>query len=372
MVSLYEIGLLCFLIVLFILMVILVAKVFSRREDTVSPQILELKKELEDMKTKQLESQNKSLLEQQKLFQTTQQNLNEQLKNIMHGVNSSQSNITNSLQQSNTVIQDIQKKLGSLETTTQNIQEIGKDISSLQEILQAPKLRGNLGEYLLEELLKDILPRDNYEIQYSFKDSTKVDAIIKLGEGIVPVDSKFPLESFQRLISAEDESEKKKFKKEFITSVKTRIDEIADKYIKPSEGTFEFGMMYIPAENVFYEIIITDSLSDKRYEIMNYAISRHVIPVSPNTFYAYLMAIVYGLKGFKIEQEAKTIIKQLSAVQTSFGKFYDDFQVLGGHLGKAESKYNDLNKSADKLNDKVNQITGAQFELGGGELKGIE
>ena len=372
MISVFDIVLISLVAILVILVIILLVKNNAKEADPISPQIQELKKELEDMKTKQLESQNKALLDQQQLFQTTQKNLNEQLKTIMTGVNNSQSNITNSLRQSNSVIQDIQKKLGSLEATTQNIQEIGKDISSLQEILQAPKLRGNLGEYLLEELLKDILPRDNFEIQYSFKDNTKVDAVIKLGDGIVPVDSKFPLESFQRLISAEDEAEKKKFKKEFTTSVKARIDEIADKYIKPSEGTFEFGMMYIPAENVFYEIIITDSLSDKQYEILNYAISKHVIPVSPNTFYAYLMAIVYGLKGFKIEQEAKTIIKQLSAVQTSFGAFYNDFQTLGTHLNRAESKFNDLNKSADKLNDKVNQITGAQFELDSSENKLID
>ncbi len=361
--EIFDIALISSIVVLIVLVIILLVKNSKKDEDTISPQFLELKKELEDMKIKQLESQNKALYEQQQLFQATQQNLNNQLNNIMTGVNNSQSNITNSLRQSNSVIQDIQKKLGTLEATTQNIQEIGKDISSLQEILQAPKLRGNLGEYLLEELLKDILPRDNFEIQYSFKDNTKVDAIIKLGDGIVPVDSKFPLESFQRLISADNDADKKKFKKEFTTSVKARIDEIANKYIKPSEGTFEFGMMYIPAENVFYEIIITDSLSDKQYEILNYAISKHVIPVSPNTFYAYLMAIVYGLKGFKIEQEAKTIIKQLSAVQTSFGNFYNDFQTLGNHLSRAESKYNDLNRSADKLNDKVNQITGAQFEL---------
>lgn len=371
MLSTENIILISLLAVLIVLVIILLVR-NSQKDKLGSSQLNELKKELEDMKTKQLESQNKALLNQQQLFQTTQQNLNEQLKNIMTGVNNSQSNITNSLRQSNSVIQDIQKKLGTLEATTQNIQEIGKDISSLQEILQAPKLRGNLGEYLLEELLKDILPTDNFEIQYSFKDNTKVDAVIKLGDGIVPVDSKFPLESFQRLISAEDEADKKKFKKEFTTSVKARIDEIADKYIKPAEGTFEFGMMYIPAENVFYEIIITDSLSDKQYEILNYAISKHVIPVSPNTFYAYLMAIVYGLKGFKIEQEAKTIIKQLSAVQTSFGAFYNDFQTLGTHLGRAESKFNDLNKSADKLNDKVNQITGAQFELDSTDNKLID
>ncbi|MBR4247701.1 MAG: DNA recombination protein RmuC [Treponema sp.] len=363
-----DIVLIVLLSVLIVLVIILLVKSFLKKE-SISPQIEALKNELTDMKTKQLESQNKSLLEQQQLFQTTQQNLNNQLKNIMTGVNNSQSNITSSLRQSNSVIQDIQKKLGTLEATAQNIQEIGKDISSLQEILQAPKLRGNLGEYMLEELLKDILPRENFEIQHSFKDNTKVDAIIKLRDGIVPVDSKFPLESFQRLISSENETDKKKFKKEFTTSVKARIDEIANKYIKPSEGTFEFGMMYIPAENVFYEIIISDSLSDKQYEILNYAISKHVIPVSPNTFYAYLMAIVYGLKGFKIEQEAKTITKQLSAIQTSFGSFYNDFQTLGTHINRAESKFSELNKAADKINDKVNQITGAQFELGSSEKK---
>ncbi|MBR5033264.1 MAG: DNA recombination protein RmuC [Treponema sp.] len=345
-----------------VLIIILLVKNLSKK-DSLGPQFIELQKQLEEMKTKQLENQTQSLLDQQKLFQETQKNLNEQLKNIMTGVNNSQSNITNSLRQSNSVIQDIQKKLGSLETTTQNIQEIGKDISSLQEILQAPKLRGNLGEYLLEELLKDILPGRNYEIQHTFKDNTKVDAIIKLGEGIVPVDSKFPLDSFQRLISAEDENDKKKYKKEFVTSVKNRIDEIADKYIKPEEGTFEFGMMYIPAENVFYEIIITDSLSDKQYELLNYAISKHVIPVSPNTFYAYLMAIVYGLKGFKIEQEAKEMISRISAIQTAFSAFYQDFSTLGRHLSNADSKYDELLKKADKLNDKVNQITGADISL---------
>lgn len=358
-----NIIILAVLVLLLISVIILIVKLYAKKTDNLTPQLLDLKNQLNDLKTKQLETQNQALLEQQKLFKDTQQLLNKQLQDMMTNVNNSQNNITSNLRVSTSVIQDIQKKLGSLEATTQNIQEIGKDISSLQEILQAPKLRGNLGEYLLEVLLKDILPRDNYAIQYSFKDNTKVDAIIKLGEGIVPVDSKFPLESFQRLVSAEDEITKKKFKKEFITSVKNRIDEIANKYIKPEEGTFEFGMMYIPAENVFYEIIISDSLSDKQYELLNYAISRHVIPVSPNTFYAYLMAIVYGLKGFKIEQEAKVIINQLSAIQTSFANFYQDFMTLGKHLSNANSKYIELTKKAEKLNDKVGQITGANISL---------
>lgn len=351
------------LLLLIISVFVLIFKVSSKKSDNLTPQLLDLKNQLNDLKTKQLETQNKALLEQQKLFKDTQQLLNKQLQSMMTNVNNSQNNITSNLKISNSVIQDIREKLGSLEVTTQNIKDIGKDISSLQEILQAPKLRGNLGEYLLEELLKDILPGRNYDVQYTFKDNTKVDAIIKLGDGIVPVDSKFPLESFQRLVTAEDDASKKKYKKEFIISVKNRINEIADKYIKPEEGTFEFGMMYIPAENVFYEIIISDSLSDKQYELLNYAISRHVIPVSPNTFYAYLMAIVYGLKGFKIEQEAKLIINQLSAIQSSFANFYQDFMTLGKHLSNADSKYAELTRKAEKINDKVEQITGANISF---------
>jgi len=261
----------------------------------------------------QLEASNASTIRQQELFNQTQKNISEHLSSIMKLVNENlsktQGNINDQLSSTGKVVGDIQKKLGSLEETTKNIQEIGKDISSLQDILSAPKLRGNLGEYMLEELLKQIFPQSNYEIKYSFKNGTQVDAIIRLGEGIVPVDSKFPLESFQRYIEAKTDVDKIKFKKEFTKSVKDRIDEIANKYINPAENTFDFALMYIPAENVFYETIITDTLSKAHYELFDYAIKKHIIPVSPNSFYAYLMALVFGLKGFKIEQQAKTITK---------------------------------------------------------------
>lgn len=354
-------------VVLVVLMIFVLIKIFAIKNIDASPQLIDLKNQVVDLKTNQLAAQTASLNQQQKLLLDTQKELREQLNNIIKTVGdnltNNQSNITTQLKNSNEVINEIQKKLGSLEATTKNIQDIGKDISSLQEILQAPKLRGNLGEYLLEELLKEIFPAKNYELKYTFKNGTQVDAVIKLGEGIVPVDSKFPLESFQRLISVSDETEKKKFKKEFISSVKARIDEIADKYINPAERTFDFAMMYVPAENVFYETIINDSLTDKDYEIFNYAIKKHIIPVSPNSFYAYLMALVYGLKGFKIEQQAKVIMGELSNIQSSFGKFYTDFTLIGKHLGNATSKFNDSLKNAEKFNDKILQITGVKHDL---------
>jgi len=357
------IGLLCFVVVL---LVVVLLKSKNTHSD-ISPQLIDLKNQINELKTKQLESQNSSLTQQQTLLLNTQKELREQLgsilKTVNEGMSANQSSITTQLRNSNEVINDIQKKLGSLEVTAKNIQDIGSDISSLQEILKAPKLRGNLGEYLLEELLKEIFPASNYEIKYNFKNGTQVDAVIKLGEGIVPVDSKFPLESFSRLVNTDNDDEKKKFKKEFVSSVKLRIDEIASKYINPAEGTFDFAMMYIPAENIFYETIINDSLTNKEYEIFNYAIQKHVIPVSPNSFYAYLMALVYGLKGFKIEQRAKVIMGELSNVQSSFNKFYDDFTLVGKHLGNATSKYEESLKKAEKFNDKIGQITGNKFDL---------
>ncbi len=349
------------------LLLFLIFRSYTQKAPDLSPQMVDLRNQLEELKLRQLEGQTSSLTQQQKLLLDSQKEVRDQLNQILKTVgdslNSTQGNINTQLKVSNEVIGEIQKKLGSLETTTKNIQEIGKDISSLQEILQAPKLRGNLGEYLLEELLKDILPSKNYQMKLSFQNGNQVDAAIRLGEGIVPVDSKFPLESFQRLVKAGNDEEKRFFKKEFVTSVKRRIDEIASKYINPSEGTFDFAMMYIPAENVFYEIIVNDSLTNRDYEIFNYAIQKHVIPVSPNSFYSYLMALVYGLKGFRIEQQAKTIIGELSKVQETLTKFYADFSLLGRHLGNAQGKYDDSLKKAEKLNEQVGKITGNKVEL---------
>jgi DNA recombination protein RmuC len=261
------------------------------------------------------------------------------------------------------MLNEVHNKLGSLAESSKHIEEIGKDISSLQNILRAPKLRGGFGEYLLEDLLKQIFPAKNYDIQYTFRSGAQVDAVIRLGDGIVPIDSKFPLESFQRFITAEEESQKTKFKREFIKSIRLRIDEIATKYINPQEGTFDFAMMYIPAENIFYEIIINDDLTNRNYEIFNYALERHVIPVSPNSFYAYLMAIVFGLKGFRIEQQAKQIMGELSKVQSTFADFYGDFTVIGRHIKNAAAKYEDGLKSADRFSERLSKVTGIPPEL---------
>jgi DNA recombination protein RmuC len=326
-----------------VLLILILVKLFSP-SGAVSRQIIDLKNEITDLKTRQLESQAKAL-----------SSLNDHLIR-------SQGTINQQLAGTQKVISEVHQKLGSLSEATRNIQEIGKDISSLQEILQAPKLRGNLGEYLLEDLLKQILPGENYRIKHSFKNGTQVDAVIRLAGNLIPIDSKFPLESFQRMTGAEAQADKARFKREFVKSVKARIDEIASKYINPNEGTFDFALMYVPAENVFYEMIVTDEITDKSYEIFNYAVQRHVIPVSPNSFYSYLMAVAYGLRGFRVEQQAKTIIGELAKVQEAFSAYTEDFNLLGRHIKNAAVKFDDCQKKSERFGDRVSRITGAALE----------
>lgn len=256
---------------------------------------------------------------------------------------------------SHSPLSEIQQKLGSLQAAATQMQEIGKEVSSLKSILHAPKLRGNFGEYLLYNLLKDTLPPKNFAVQYQFSDGSAVDAIIRLGKNIISVDSKFPLESFERYLTSKDSESKKKAKTEFTRSVKGRIDEISKKYIRPQEGTFDFALMYIPSESVYYEILTNDT--QKGYELFDYAMKSRVIPVSPNTFYAYLMAIVYGLKGMKIEEQAESIIKKISGIQKNFTDLTEEIATLGKHLTNAGTKFSEVKEKAEKISGQISNIT---------------
>jgi DNA recombination protein RmuC len=233
---------------------------------------------------------------------------------------------------------------------------IGRDISSLQDILKAPKLRGILGELFLEELLKQVLPLDHYALQYSFRSGEKVDAVIFLGQGMVPVDAKFPLENFRRALEAGSEDEMKRVKKQFTADVKKHIDQIASKYILPEEGTFDFALMYLPAENVYYEAILKEEGAGDGPSLSQYALTRKVIPVSPNSFYAYLQAIVLGLRGLRIEQSAKEILSSLGQLANDFRKFYEDFERVGFHLSNSKASYEKAQKRLDRLQGQLDSI----------------
>ncbi|MEK7334983.1 MAG: DNA recombination protein RmuC, partial [Candidatus Binatota bacterium] len=183
-------------------------------------------------------------------------------------------------------------------------------------------------------------------------DGTRVDAVIRLKGGQVPIDAKFPLENFRKMAGA-DAAEKKAARRRFIADCRRHIDAIADLYIKPSEGTLSFALMYIPAENVYYETIIKDDAGGGDKSISQYALSKKVIPVSPNSFYAYLQAIVLGLKGMKIEERAKEIIQYLGRLEGDFSRFKEEFNLVGKHLGHAQSSFQSADKRLDQFGQKL-------------------
>jgi DNA recombination protein RmuC len=250
------------------------------------------------------------------------------------------------------VVQTVSTGLGELREAAGQIRDIGKDISSLQDILRAPKLRGEIGELFLEDLLRQVVP-NSYEIQHQFLSGEKVDAVVRLGAKLIPIDSKFPLENFKRLLAATDDVQRKAARRQFVADVRKHVDAIADKYIKPDEGTFDFALMYILAESVYYETVIRPGPDEK--SIGSYAISRRVVPVSPNTLYANLQTIALGLRGFQVEKQATVIIEHLSRLQADFGRFQEEFDVLGNHLKNARNKYDDASKRLDHFQDKLTQ-----------------
>jgi len=275
--------------------------------------------------------------------------VNERLNQMNQSLQEANKIINQSLGSTTDIFGNVKEQLGKLEESNRQIYEVGKNISSLQELLRAPKFRGQMGEVLLENLLAQVLPQDYFAMQHRFKSSDAVDAVIKLGGRLVPIDAKFSLENFQKLLDTQDEQGKNVYRKKFIQDVKNRIDEVAAKYILPEENTYDFALMYIPAENVYYEVIIKEDL-------LSYCVSKKVIPVSPNTFYAYLQVICFGLKGLKIEENAKEILKNLSMLSNEINKFRDDFDLLGKHIVNVHTKYDDSQKKLDRFSDKLLNI----------------
>lgn len=273
--------------------------------------------------------------------------LNERLKETQQALLNTHQAVGERLDNATKVFGEVSTSLGKLDEASKRVLEVGKDISSLQELLRAPKFRGEIGEALLGNLLAQVFPqKEFFQLQYQFKNGDTVDAVIRLGDNLVPVDAKFPLENFKRMVESASEEEKKSYRKSFLSDVRMRINEISSKYILPDEGTYDFALMYIPAENVYYETVIKEDLLD-------YSVSRKVIPVSPNTFYAYLQVICLGLKGLAVERNAKEILANLGRLEGDLIKFKEDFVLIGGHLSNAARKYAEAEKKLDRFTDKL-------------------
>lgn len=247
----------------------------------------------------------------------------------------------------------IQHTLGQLSEASRHMEQVGHEIAGLGALLKAPKMRGGLGELLLADLLAQILSPDHFELNHAFRSGDRVDAVIRLQAGMVPVDAKFPLESFQRVRSAGEGPDRSRARREFARSVKIHLDTIGRKYILPDEGTFDFALMYIPAENVYYETIIEDESLGEAKSILQHALERRVLPVSPNSFYAYLQALVMGLRGLRIEKKAQAIQAALGRLDGDFRRFREEYGTLGGHLERARNKYEEADRLLRRFEEKL-------------------
>ncbi|MHC5075054.1 MAG: DNA recombination protein RmuC [Planctomycetota bacterium] len=293
-----------------------------------------------------------NLLQQQlEALKTAQDKTSE---NLQKSLQTGQTSLNQNLLSSQKVLSQLGTQIGGLQKSSEHMLKLGDDVRRLQDILQHPKMRGQIGEWSLENLLSQVLPQASFNLQYTFKDGKIVDALVKLDDFNVPIDAKFPLPAFEAMVKAESEEERSKLRKQFQKDVTTHIDKIASSYIRPAEGTLDFAIMYIPAENVYYETIVKYESDSKN--ILQYALDKKVIPVSPNLLYAYLMTVVMGLHGMQIEKQAAEIRQNLNRLNASFADFVSNWDVLGKHLKNAYGQYDEGQKKLDRFGMNLNQI----------------
>ncbi len=283
--------------------------------------------------------QNKPSDEILEYLKTTNTRLDEQNRTFNERMHESTKVLNERLDNAARVISDVQKNIGEMS-------EIGRSMKDLQEFLQSPKLRGNIGEHVLKELLEQMLPKQSFHLQYSFRSGEKVDAAIQTSAGIVPIDSKFPMENFRKMTSSDTQKEKEVIRRQFINDVRGHIRTISQKYILTDEGTIDYALMYVPSEAVYYEIV-NDT------ELFEYAASRRILPVSPTTFYAYLRAILMSFEGQKIEAKAREVVSSIRAIQKDYAKVEDNLSTLQRHLNNAYNMMTNVFSTFTQLGQKI-------------------
>ncbi|MFA6253676.1 MAG: DNA recombination protein RmuC [Candidatus Paceibacterota bacterium] len=302
------------------------------------------------------------------LLQNQIENLTKTIDSRLHETNKqSAESVREQFSEFARLSREVTEKLVRLEETNKQVINFTDQLQSLQDILKNPKQRGILGEYYLETLLKNVLPPGSYQMQYPFPDGTIVDAVVFVKDKIIPIDSKFSLENYNRIVEEKSPAEKEKLEKIFVNDLKNRISETA-KYVQPDRGTMEFAFMFIPHEAIYYDLIINKigALKDENTEnlIQRAASKYHVIIVSPTSFLAYLQTVLQGLKALQIEESAKEIRQRVEELGKHIGAYESYMAKLGGALGTTVSHYNLAYKELKKVDKDVLRVTGvsAGFE----------
>ncbi|OGE83961.1 MAG: hypothetical protein A2846_00220 [Candidatus Doudnabacteria bacterium RIFCSPHIGHO2_01_FULL_49_9] len=269
-------------------------------------------------------------------------------KEIQDSISSSNKDINNRLTEAARLFSDVQRKVGEMT-------ELGRSMKDVQDLLKGPKTRGIFGEDALEMLLKQVLPQQSYQMQYRFESGEIVDCVIRLKEGLICVDSKFPLENFRALLKAENEVDVSAFRKAFARDVKKHVEAIAKKYILPNEGTLDFALMYVPMESVFQEIVNDQELNE-------YSRAKKVFITSPNSFYNYITTISNVLKGAKMNELARQVLNLLGALKQDSDKFTNPLGVLTKHVTNAKSTVDSVNDEFRALTSKIDRAQTLQIE----------
>jgi len=279
----------------------------------------------------------------------------EQLNQSTNVMNANTSTVGKNIAAVQATFASLQKQVGEMTEQSRQLSEVSKVVSALENVLRSPKMRGQFGEEQLENLLGLVFSKNQYAMQYRFSTGEIADAVVFLPQGSVAVDSKFPLENFRRITELTSDEEKKTARRDFLRDVRKRVDEIATKYIRPAEGTLPFALMYVPAENVYYETIIRD---DEGFQLYSHCQERRVIPVSPNSLYAYLQTIMVGLKGLQVSQRAETILREIESLKIELDKFTKAYDTVGQHIRNAASKMDEGSRLLAKVELRVEGLSG--------------
>ncbi len=295
--------------------------------------------------------------------------IQEQLKEIRQTMDTKMGDSAKIMQQqfsqSAQIIKEVTERLTKLDETNRQVVNFADQLQNLQDILKNPKQRGVLGEYYLETVLKNVLPPKCFQMQYQFKNGEIVDAAVFVKDKIIPIDSKFSLENYNRILEERDAVRKEELEKQFKVDLKNRIDETS-KYIRPSEGTMDFAFMFIPAEGIYYDLLINQvgAVKVSTSDLIEYAFrEKHVIIVSPTSFLAYLQTVLQGLRALEIEESAKEIRKRVEILGKHLLNFDEYMRKLGNHMGTAVSTYNQAYKELGKIDKDVLKIAGKAGEI---------
>ena len=330
-------------IIIFVLLGMVLYLIFGKKERGVKDELKEIRKELAESREKNLETLQKQLEESGKIARDA-----------------------------TTRIRDITSQLEKIHADHQHVKDVKEQLGKLTDVLANPKQRGILGEYFLETLLKNVFQPNQYKLQYKFKNGEVVDAVIFIKDKIIPIDSKFSLENYNRILEERNQGRREELEKLLKQDLKNRIEETA-KYIRPSEGTMDFAFMFIPSEGIYYDLLINQvgAVKISTYDLIEYAFKeKHVIIVSPTSFYAYLQTVLQGLRALQIEESAKEILERVEVLRKHILNYNDFLAKLGNHLDTTVNSYNKAYKEFAKIEKDTAKITEGKEKIEPLEIDG--